>query len=166
VPSSAELYDWLLCSPQLTASPAARSDLESGLVSPALVSLLASAAERFAFQVRTIKSGHPMGPVSPAGKPNSHYFYCAADIHAVDGQDVGTRPIPEPVVLFGRWLMSLDPPLRPCTVMGPGAWHAALGPGDRRGFRGDEFANRIHGDHLHLALELPDAAVSHGTSVG
>jgi hypothetical protein len=161
MPHPTEIRDRLLCSAQLIASSAARSDLESGRVSPALVLLLASAVESFALEVKTIKTGHPLGPVSPGGKLNSHYFYCAADIHAVDMHDVGSRPIPEPVVQLGRWLMSLETALRPTRVMGPEAWHAALGPGDRRGFRNDEFANQIHHDHLHLGVDLPETAAHH-----
>lgn len=165
MPEPTEIRDPLLRSIRLVASSAARSDLQSGRVDPALVSVLASAVERFAFEVRTIKTGHPMGPVSPAGRLNSHYFYCAADIYAVDGHDVATRPIPAPIVRFGRWLMSLDEALRPRRVMGPGVWHAALGPGDRRGFRDDDFANQIHDDHLHLGVDLPETAAQYLRSV-
>jgi hypothetical protein len=161
VATPAEARDSLLRSQQLIASPDARSDLESDQASPALICLLASAVERFALEVRTIKTSHPMGPISPAGRLNSHYFYCAADIYAVDGQDVGARPIPKSIVRFGRWLMSLDEALRPSTVMGPGAWHAALGPGDRRAFRDDSFANKIHHDHLHLGVDLPETAMQY-----
>lgn len=160
-----ELRDRLLRTAQLIASPAARSDLESGRVNPALVSLLTSAVERFAFEVRTIKTGHPMGPVSPSGRLNSHYFYCAADIDVVDGHGVGARPIPDSVVRFGRWLMALDTAQRPSVVMGPGVWHCALGEGDRRGFRDDEFANRVHDDHLHLGVALPETAAQHLSEV-
>ena len=117
--------------------------------------------KRYALEIRTIKSGHPMGPLSPAGRLNSHYFYCAADIYAVDGHAVATRPIPESLVGFGRWLMSLPDDRRAACVMGPQAWHSVLDPGDRRGFRDDEFANRIHDDHLHVEVELPESAYRH-----
>jgi len=36
--------------------------------------------------------------------------------------------------------------------MGPVEWHAALGPGDRTGFRNDRFANSVHHDHLHIGF--------------
>jgi len=147
-----EILNELLASPRLVASGTARSDLESGQVSPDLVGLLAAAVARNRIDVRLIKSGHPMGPLSPAGRVNAHYFYRAADIYAIDGHAVAARPVHKQIVDFGHWLMSLPDGRRASLVMGPDPWHAALDMGDRRGFRSDEFANRIHHDHLHLEV--------------
>jgi len=49
--------------------------------------------------------------------------------------------------------MSLEGDQRAARVMGPAAWHRALGAGDRTGFRDDDFANQIHADHLHIGVD-------------
>lgn len=145
----------LLRSPNLDASEAAYADLASGLVDPRLVEVLAGMLARHRLRIEMIKTGHPLGPHSRAGVENSHYFYRAADIYAVDGQRVSQRPVPAAVIDAGHWLMALPPRKRLSTVMGPASWHAALGPGDRTGFRDDDFANRVHHDHLHLGMAGP-----------
>jgi hypothetical protein len=145
----------LLGSPNLDASEAAYADLASGLVDPRLVEVLAGLLARHRLRIEMIKTGHPLGPRSRAGVENTHYFYRAADIYAVDGQRVSHRPVPDAVIEAGHWLMALPARTRVDTVMGPAPWHAALGPGDRAGFRNDDFANRIHNDHLHLGMAQP-----------
>lgn len=142
----------LLASPNLEASDTARLDLESGLVDRRLVALLAALAGRHRLRVSTIKTGHPLGPRSPAGRENDHFFYRAADITDVDGLGVEADPTSDPLVELGRSLMALRGPARPARVMGPAAWHAALGEGDRSGFRDDAFAASIHSDHLHIGF--------------
>jgi len=91
-----------------------------------------------------------MGPTSPSGRDNGHYFYRAADIYAVDGHPAAERPIHGLVVAAGQWPMALPADVRAREVTGPGVWHAALGPGDRSGFRDDTFANLVHDDHLYI----------------
>lgn len=145
----------LLVSSNLDASEWAYRDLACGLVDRRLVKVLADLVGHHRVRVVMIKTGHPMGPRSPAGVENSHYFYRAVDIDAVDDQLVARRPVPAPVVDVGRLLMMRRPEDRIDTVMGPAAWHQALGSGDRTGFRDDDFANRIHHDHLHLGVARP-----------
>lgn len=142
----------LLESSRLEASDVARADLESGQVDSRLVSLLARLTERHRIRVTTIKTGHPMGPRSPGGRENDHYFYRAADITAIDGCPVESDPISASLLQVGRTLMELRGAARPERVMGPAEWQRALGSGDRTGFREDEFAAAIHRDHLHVGF--------------
>lgn len=142
----------LLATPNLELSAGARTDLASGLVHPPLVSLLAHLAEGRRIRISMIKTGHPLGARTPGGKENDHFFYRAADLTHVGGIAVLAEPTAAGLVAIGRLLMSTEAPLRPARVMGPEAWQRALGPGDRTGFRSDEFANRVHADHLHLGF--------------
>ncbi len=142
----------LLQSENLEASNAARADLVSGRVDTRLVLLLSRLTQHHQIGVATIKTGHPMGPRSPAGRENDHYFYRAADITEVDGHPVGSDPTSDGIVNVGRMLMELRGDARPARVMGPVEWQGALGSGDRTGFRDDEFANEIHRDHVHLGF--------------
>lgn len=147
----------LLGDPALTAADGGRHDLADGLVDPVLVAVLAAALEDFALDVRMIRTGHPMGPATPAGRRNAHAWGCAADVvYAVDGAEVATRPVPVPVVRFGSWLWRHRGQLR--VVMGPAAWHGhvvdAVGPP----FRDDAVANQRHADHVHVEVAIPDGA--------
>lgn len=105
IASGMSVAEHLMSCPRLVASTAAELDLRSGLVNPELLGLLTNAVDRFTLEVKVIKSGHPMGPVSPAGRVNSHYFYCAADIYSVNGETVAARPIPAGANLpiSGQW---------------------------------------------------------------
>jgi len=137
----------------LILSPDARADLDSGLVHPRILALLSTLATRHALSIRTIKTGHPMGPTSPAGRVNDHFFYRAADLDAVDGVPVSDDPVAPGLLDLGRMLMALPPDDRAARVMGPEPWLRALGPGDRTGFREDALACRTHTDHLHLGVD-------------
>ncbi len=105
IASGMSVAEHLMSCPRLVASTAAELELRSGLVNPELLGLLTNAVDRFTLEVKVIKSGHPMGPVSPAGRVNSHYFYCAADIYSVNGETVAARPIPAGANLpiSGQW---------------------------------------------------------------
>jgi hypothetical protein len=74
------------------------------------------------------------------------------DIVAIDGVAVADAPAAPVLVEVGRFLMSRTGDARPARVMGPAEWLQALGPGDRSGFRDDEFATQIHRDHLHIGF--------------
>lgn len=134
------------------APAAVHEDIGSGCLDERLVAVLAALTEHHVVRVSVIKTGHRMGSHSPAGRENDHFFYRAADITAVDSVEIATDPDAAAVVEVGRYLMSLQGNARPARVMGPAAWLAALGDGDRRGFREDEFATSIHADHLHIGF--------------
>ncbi|MFC7621631.1 NUDIX hydrolase [Microlunatus sp. GCM10028923] len=140
---------------RLTGTPAALADLASPKVDARLRRLVEVLLRDHVLDVRTVRTGHPMGPVTPGGRDNDHYFYRAVDLVAVDGRPVAGRPIPEPVVSLGRTLLTLPTELRPTSVLGPAEWHAALGGGRRTGFRDEPAVNARHHDHLHLGYGAP-----------
>ncbi|MGH9282900.1 MAG: hypothetical protein ACRD0S_08180, partial [Acidimicrobiales bacterium] len=80
--------------PNLSLSPAARGDLESGLVDPRLVAMLAAAAGRFPIHVGVLRTGHSqcVGGGDRRSRPgcdiSEHWYYRAADIDVVAGQAV------------------------------------------------------------------------------
>ncbi len=94
----------LLSNPNLEPSPNARADLESGLVDPRLVGVLRALVEAHTIEVSTIRTGHPMGPTTPNGRPNPHYYGRAADVTAVDGKPVRGNGADPDVVHVGRIL--------------------------------------------------------------
>ena len=136
----------------LDAPDVVRAELASGRVDERLVAVLAALTARHSIRVSVIKTGHPMGSQSPAGRENDHYFFRAADITAMDGVAIGKDPEAAVIVEVGRYLMSLKGNARPARVMGPARWLAALGDGNRTGFRDDAFAVQIHADHLHIGF--------------
>lgn len=136
----------------LDFSENAQSDMDSGSLDPRLAQLLALLGQRHHLHVTMIRTGHLMGPISPGGRENDHWYFRAADIDVVDGIAVVIDPAAIGTLKLGHLLMGLSGPVRPTRVMGPGQWHDALGAGDRTGFRDEPFANRIHHDHLHLGF--------------
>lgn len=142
----------LLRCASLEASERARADLASGRVDRRVVSLLANLTSVFRIRVSVIKTGHPMGPLSPAGRENDHYFFRAFDITDVDGAAIAEAPTAPATVSLGNHLIGLDGDARPTRVMGPAAWLDALERGDRAGFRDDAHATAIHADHVHIGF--------------
>jgi hypothetical protein len=147
------LYERLIGNAELSLSDHAFRDLAGGRVGAKLLTILATLLSSHSISVRLIKSGHPMGPVSPAGRRNDHYFYGALDIDAVDDLPVDGNGSAAGLVDVGHLLMGLAPERRANLVMGPAEWHQALGGGDTTGFRDDSFANAIHSDHLHIGVD-------------
>ena len=109
-------------------------------------------ARHYQISVRLIKTGHPLGPVTPGGRRNDHFFYAAADVDMVDGLTVQNHSTAGPLIAVGKLLMSLPAARRARVVMAPGYWHHALGEGDRTGFRDEPGANSRHADHLHIGV--------------
>jgi hypothetical protein len=142
----------LLTRRTLELSAPARADLSSGRADPRVVSLIADLTSVFRVRVSSIKTGHPLGPLSPAGRENDHYFFRAFDISDVGGMAIAAAPTAPATVALGNRLVGLVGEMRPARVMGPAAWLAALAPGNRRGFRDDPHATAIHADHLHIGF--------------
>lgn len=138
----------------LEFSENAQSDVDSGSLDTRLAQLLVLLGQRHHVHVTMIRTGHPMGPVSPGGRENDHWYFRAADIDIIDGIPLATDPVAMGTLNVGHLLMGLSGPIRLTRVMGPGLWHEALGAGDRTGFRNEPFANRIHHDHLDLGYAL------------
>ncbi|WP_201388541.1 hypothetical protein [Ktedonobacter sp. SOSP1-52] len=144
----------LLAIPIFKPSHQARADLESGHTDTRLISVLLTLASAHGLEVSTIKTGHPLGPKTPGGFVNSHYYYRAVDIIAIDGKAIADHETDPSVVDIGHILRRLSPQDRPDHIFGPEAWHGALGYPPTAGFRSDPFHNQIHADHLHLSFEL------------
>jgi len=142
----------LLSDPNLELSRGARSDLESGEVDRRLVAALHAFVRRHGIEVRTIRTGHPMGPVSPGGVVNDHYYYRAADIYRVDGKPVAGNETAPALLDVGGILRELPPRARPDLIMGPALWQEALACPQSAGFVNDGFHNEIHADHLPLGF--------------
>ncbi len=142
----------LLSNPNLEPSPNARADLESGLVDPRLVGVLRALVEAHTIEVSTIRTGHPMGPTTPNGRPNPHYYGRAADVTAVDGKPVRGNGADVDVVHVGRILRGIPPDRRPDEIMGPGEWQDALGYPRHAGFISDLVRDERHADHLHVGF--------------
>ena len=143
----------LLANSTFKPSPEARADLESGQTDPRLIFVLLFLTRQHGLEVSTIKTGHPLGARTPGGFVNSHYYYRAVDISAVDGKPVAGHGADPELVSVGRMLRELAPQWRPDCIFGPAEWHAALGYPATAGFRSDPFHNQIHADHLHLSFE-------------
>lgn len=118
-----------------------------------LVRVLLALVHRRPIAVSLIKTGHPMGPTTPNGRPNAHYYGRAGDIVAVDGTPVAGNGAASGLVDLGRMLRAMPPEERPDSIMGPAEWHRALGDSASAGFVSDPFHDAIHADHLHLGFE-------------
>jgi hypothetical protein len=134
-------------------SEQAYADLASGNTDPRLVAILLALAQKHGLEISTIKTGHPLGPRTPGGFVNSHYFYRAVDIIAIDGKSIPGHETDPGIVDVGRILRGISPQDRPDYIFGPEAWHAVLKYPETAGFRSDPFHNRLHADHLHLSFE-------------
>jgi hypothetical protein len=136
----------------LLLSEVAYRDVIADRLDPRLEDILDFLTRHHRISVRLIKTGHPLGPVTPGGRRNDHYFYAAADVDMVDGLAVLDHGAAGPLVAIGNLLMSLPAGRRARVVMGPGIWHRALGNGDRCGFRDEAGVNARHADHLHVGV--------------
>lgn len=142
----------LLALPTFRPSADARLDLASGNVDPRLVEVLLVLAQEHSLDISIIKTGHPLGPTTPGGFTNSHYYYRAVDITAVDGKSLLEYPTNPDVLAIRRILRSLSPQARPDHIFGPEAWQASLGYTASAGFRSDAFHNQILvGRAMHIS---------------
>lgn len=142
----------LLAHPNLALSADARADCEAGVVDPRLVAVLLALAREHRIAVSLIRTGHPMGPITPGGKVNAHYYGRVADTTAVDGTPVAGNGAASGIVGAGRILRGMRPEDWPDEIMGPRAWHEALGYPRSAGFLSDPFHDAIHHDHLHVGF--------------
>lgn len=143
----------LLTHPNFKPSASARADLEQGVVDPRLVNVLRLLVHTHQIAVSIIKTDHPMGPTTPSGRVNAHYYGRVADIVAVNGKSIAGSATAPDVVEIGRILHALAPADRPDSIMGPQAWHTLLDYPASAGFISDAFHTAIHVDHLHIGFE-------------
>lgn len=75
---------------RLNGSPEALDDLARA--DHRLRRLLDHLLTDFELTVGLVRTGHPVGPITPSGRPNDHWFYRAVDIEQVNGTEVRVRP--------------------------------------------------------------------------
>jgi hypothetical protein len=147
---------------RFSGSRSTMEDLHSHRLDPRLAQALMLLAQSHGLGLGLIKTGHPMGPLSPSDRVNSHYYFGAADIVSVDGYSVARRPLAEEISHVGQLILSWPRQPSPDEAMGPAEWHRSLGGGGMTGFRDDEHANAIHADHLHIGYKPTDAPATEG----
>lgn len=133
----------LVDDPNLTLSPAARSDILGGLADRRVVDLLAAVVAHHRISVSVVKTGHDMH-VHNTDRISNHYACegCpgrALDITAVDGVEVTSSNAA--ALSLALSILTTNPPLRPDEFGSPWPDLARL-PG---GFSDDD-----HRDHLHI----------------
>ena len=106
----------LLNNPNIRLRPAARGDIENGLVDSRVLQLLVIAAEHHSIVVGPFVTGHSYY-VAGTTRPSNHSFGRAVDIAVVDGlpvslSNLGARDVVE---TFGNLL----PELRPTEIGSP-----------------------------------------------
>jgi hypothetical protein len=139
--------------PNLTLTPAARRDLQDGIVDPRLVNLLNHLATTHQLDILSFKTGHPRCKVLPNQintGPNcnisNHSQGRAVDITAISptGQPLqAVSPHNNAAREITEWLatMPTNEPIRPDEVGSP--WTAY------DTYHG-HFTNTLHQDHLHI----------------
>ncbi len=118
----------------------ARWDILSGHTDPALLELMARAADEYRFGVVTLHSGHPTN-VFGTERISDHTRGLAVDIYAVEGTAViDDRAEDSATHRFVQWLYD-QPEVR--QIGSPWALD---------GFGGRSFTDIVHQDHLHIAV--------------
>lgn len=105
----------------------AELDIESGLVDTRLIAALDTLAANVSLEIAVIKTGHPMGPTSPTGVMNNHFFCRAADIVAVNAIPVLGNEVSDELVRLGVALRNLPDDIWPDRIYGPRQWHDVIG---------------------------------------
>lgn len=135
----------LLSHPNLGLTAAARADLESGLVDPRVMAVLALAADRVPIRAGVVRTGHSqcVGGGDRQSRPtcsiSQHWYYRGVDIDMVGGRAVSAGNAAARAL--ADLLVRLSPPLRPDELGVPWAALAPL-PG--------VFSDDAHQGHLHV----------------
>jgi len=126
----------LLNNPNLSLSPAARKDLADGVIDQRVIDFLAWASGRHRIAVSVLRTGHPQF-VHGTDRVSNHWYGRAADIFAVDGEQVTASSGPPRA--FAQETVALGPG-RPDEIGLP--WADLVGaPG--------VFSDSDHQDHIH-----------------
>lgn len=144
---SAALAEEVLRHASIRLRPAARLDVEHGLVDARVLAVLVLLAERHELtSVGPLVSAHSYY-VKGTTRPSNHSFGRAVDITAIDGSPVSVQNTGALDAV--QLLVSLDPPLSPDEIGAP--WPLR--------FARISTFTKEHGDHLHVgfsALGSPD----------
>ncbi len=129
----------VLNNPNITLCSACRQDLIDGIIDQRVIDFLAWAGHRGQVAVSVLKSGHSQF-VAGTNRVSNHWEGRAADLYAIDGQDVSAscdrcRAFVEEVVRLGTG--------RPDEMGQP--WSDLVGAGGW-----NVFTDASHGDHVHV----------------
>lgn len=140
--SIADPANAVLSSPAIHLRPAARRDIEAGLVDANLLRILLAIAEHHQLAgVGPFVTGHSLY-VKGTHRVSLHAYGRAVDIAVVDGNPVSPSNLNALAVV--REVLSLTPPLIPQEVGSP--WKIST-PGV------SVFTNSSHLDHIHLSVK-------------
>lgn len=130
----------VLADPRVLLPDAARWDIASGVIDPALLDLLVEIGAQFPVEVTVLERGHPVN-VFATDRISAHTRGRAADIHTVDGATVASsHALGTATRTLVEWLYD-DP--RVTNIGSPWAL-------DGRG--GRSFTDLVHADHIHVAV--------------
>lgn len=137
-----DLQASVLAHPGIHLTPAARGDVESGIVDPRVLQVLLLIAQTHEFgPVGPFVTGHSYY-VKGTTRVSNHAFGRAVDILGVDGAPVS--PANEAARELMEQLLTLDPPLEPDEIGGP--WIVSVGARS-------SFTNADHLDHIHIGWD-------------
>lgn len=130
--------------PNITLCPACRQDLIDGVIDQRVVDFLSWAAQRHQIAVSVLKTGHSQY-VAGTDRVSNHFMGRAADIYAIDGQDVAPscdvcRAFANEVVALGTGRPD-EMGLPWADMVGAGGWNV--------------FADLSHQAHVHLGWSAP-----------
>ena len=130
--------------PNITLCPACRQDLIDGVIDQRVVDFLSWAAQRHQIAVSVFKTGHSQY-VAGTDRVSNHFMGRAADIYAIDGQDVAPscdecRTFANEVVPLGTGRPD-EMGLPWSDMVGAGGWNV--------------FADPSHQTHVHVGWAAP-----------
>jgi hypothetical protein len=127
--------------PRIEMPDSARLDILSGLVSPALLDLMAELAERTPYGVVVLATGHPHN-VFETDRQSHHTVGRAVDIYRIgDRQVIDDREPGSATYAFVEWLYA-----HPAVVQVGAPWDLDGSVSSR------SFTNEVHQDHIHVAV--------------
>lgn len=121
-------------------NPAARKDIQNGLIDPRVLNLLAILTQNHSLTVSSLRSDH--GMMTTSGNVSNHYYGRAMDIAAVDGVSCTDMSPEGPCATVGRLL----------TLLPDGAGPTELIYGFDLDGDGPAFAMADHRDHIHAGF--------------
>lgn len=138
-----ELARAVLTHPNIELRPAARADIEAGLVDPRVLTVLLIVAghHRLGY-VGPFKTGHSRN-VAGTSRTSNHFYGRAVDLPYIDGAPVDVLNTGASAAL--REVLALPAEVRPDEVGAP--WRIPFGT--------TSTFTENHDDHLHLGFERP-----------
>lgn len=121
-------------------NPAARNDIQNGLIDPRVTNLLAILTQKYSLLVSSLRSDHSM--MTASGNVSNHYAGRALDIAAVNGVSCTNQAADSPCTEVIRILATLPDGIKPTELIY--GWDVdGAGPA---------FAMADHRDHIHAGF--------------